>query len=214
MIMILPLHMLSSIPTLFRHFQILRWSNFVFFRLWKPTKLLRMSRRKPLRPSKTSATEIWPKPSQFLTPPWPPWTRLRLRSVGPSILERSIPIQLSRIRWPICSESWAVFVWAKTLRISDKSKGDRFGQRKNYSSRKLFTFGKCPLFIFHYTIQDITLVKSMKSPPAGVKLVMESICTLKGEIIYGIPQCDRPHLIAYRIIRLIEYWSKSLLFSL
>uniref|UniRef100_A0A8D0LD43 Dynein axonemal heavy chain 7 n=1 Tax=Sphenodon punctatus TaxID=8508 RepID=A0A8D0LD43_SPHPU len=30
------------------------------------------------------------------------------------------------------------------------------------------------------TAQDITLVKSMKSPPAGVKLVMETICILKG----------------------------------
>lgn len=27
---------------------------------------------------------------------------------------------------------------------------------------------------------DITLVKSMKSPPAGVKLVMEAICVMKG----------------------------------
>ncbi|XP_060786498.1 dynein axonemal heavy chain 7-like [Neoarius graeffei] len=30
------------------------------------------------------------------------------------------------------------------------------------------------------TQQDITVVKSMKSPPAGVKLVMEAICILKG----------------------------------
>uniref|UniRef100_A0A8C5KTA7 Dynein axonemal heavy chain 7 n=1 Tax=Jaculus jaculus TaxID=51337 RepID=A0A8C5KTA7_JACJA len=30
------------------------------------------------------------------------------------------------------------------------------------------------------TAQDITVVKSMKSPPAGVKLVMEAICILKG----------------------------------
>ena len=30
------------------------------------------------------------------------------------------------------------------------------------------------------TPQDITVVKTMKSPPAGVKLVMEAICTLKG----------------------------------
>ena len=31
----------------------------------------------------------------------------------------------------------------------------------------------------HY-IQDITVVKTMKSPPFGVKLVMEAICILKG----------------------------------
>ncbi|NXJ63442.1 DYH7 protein, partial [Rostratula benghalensis] len=30
------------------------------------------------------------------------------------------------------------------------------------------------------TAQDITVVKSMKSPPSGVKLVMEAICILKG----------------------------------
>ncbi|TKC51361.1 hypothetical protein EI555_000034, partial [Monodon monoceros] len=30
------------------------------------------------------------------------------------------------------------------------------------------------------TAQDITVVKSMKSPPAGVKLVMEAVCILKG----------------------------------
>lgn len=29
-------------------------------------------------------------------------------------------------------------------------------------------------------VQDITVVKTMKSPPAGVKLVMEAICILKG----------------------------------
>ena len=28
--------------------------------------------------------------------------------------------------------------------------------------------------------QDITVVKTMKSPPAGVKIVMEAICILKG----------------------------------
>ena len=28
--------------------------------------------------------------------------------------------------------------------------------------------------------QDITVVKSMKSPPNGVRLVMEAICVLKG----------------------------------
>ena len=31
-----------------------------------------------------------------------------------------------------------------------------------------------------FVAQDITLVKSMKSPPAGVRLVMEAICVLKG----------------------------------
>lgn len=28
--------------------------------------------------------------------------------------------------------------------------------------------------------QDITIVKSMKNPPAGIKLVMEAVCVLKG----------------------------------
>ena len=30
------------------------------------------------------------------------------------------------------------------------------------------------------TMQDITVVKTMKSPPSGVKLVMEAVCILKG----------------------------------
>ena len=34
---------------------------------------------------------------------------------------------------------------------------------------------------------DITVVKSMKSPPAGVKLVMEAVCILKGEKADRIP---------------------------
>ena len=33
------------------------------------------------------------------------------------------------------------------------------------------------MFVFG---QDITVVKSMKSPPNGVRLVMEAICVLKG----------------------------------
>lgn len=34
----------------------------------------------------------------------------------------------------------------------------------------------------YYTnvLQDITVVKTMKSPPSGVKLVMEAVCILKG----------------------------------
>ena len=30
------------------------------------------------------------------------------------------------------------------------------------------------------SLQDITVMKAMKQPPAGVKLVMEAICILKG----------------------------------
>ena len=30
------------------------------------------------------------------------------------------------------------------------------------------------------TAQDITFVKTMKSPPAGVKLVMEAVCVVRG----------------------------------
>lgn len=29
-------------------------------------------------------------------------------------------------------------------------------------------------------MQDITVVKTMKNPPSGVKLVMEAVCILKG----------------------------------
>ncbi|KAM6178382.1 dynein axonemal heavy chain 7 [Rhynchocyon petersi] len=40
------------------------------------------------------------------------------------------------------------------------------------------------------TAQDITVVKSMKSPPAGVKLVMEAICILKGIKADKIPDAS------------------------
>ena len=36
-------------------------------------------------------------------------------------------------------------------------------------------------------LQDITVMKTMKSPPAGVKLVMEAICILKGIKAERIP---------------------------
>ncbi|KAM9486846.1 dynein axonemal heavy chain 7-like [Clarias gariepinus] len=42
------------------------------------------------------------------------------------------------------------------------------------------------------TQQDITLVKSMKNPPAGVKLVMEAICILKGIKPDRIPDPSTP----------------------
>ena len=35
---------------------------------------------------------------------------------------------------------------------------------------------------------DITIVKTMQNPPAGVKLVMESVCILK--VQYDIIQCN------------------------
>ena len=34
--------------------------------------------------------------------------------------------------------------------------------------------------MYPFSLQDITVVKTMKSPPAGVKLVMEAVCILKG----------------------------------
>ena len=39
------------------------------------------------------------------------------------------------------------------------------------------------MFLFTFDsmlLQDITIVKAMKSPPYGVRLVMESVCVLKG----------------------------------
>jgi len=41
-------------------------------------------------------------------------------------------------------------------------------------------FRALKVFFFNYSLKDITVVKSMKSPPAGVKLVMEAVCILKG----------------------------------
>ncbi|KAG1714039.1 Dynein heavy chain 3, axonemal [Nymphon striatum] len=51
---------------------------------------------------------------------------------------------------------------------------------------------------------DITLVKSMKNPPAGVKLVMEAICIIK-----GIKPLRKPHPSAIGIF-VYDYWPPSL----
>ena len=36
------------------------------------------------------------------------------------------------------------------------------------------------LIVLNFALQDITMVKSMKSPPSGVRLVCEAVCVLKG----------------------------------
>lgn len=46
----------------------------------------------------------------------------------------------------------------------------------NYTFYRYQNYTQFSVFFF----QDITVVKTMKSPPAGVKLVMEAICILKG----------------------------------
>lgn len=38
----------------------------------------------------------------------------------------------------------------------------------------------CPIHALCLFVQDITVVKTMKNPPSGVKLVMEAVCILKG----------------------------------
>ena len=48
------------------------------------------------------------------------------------------------------------------------------------TSRPNDPFDQHLTFSNYLYIQDITVVKTMKSPPFGVKLVMEAICTLKG----------------------------------
>jgi dynein heavy chain, axonemal len=49
---------------------------------------------------------------------------------------------------------------------------------------------------------DITLVKSMKNPPTGIKLVLEAICVMK-----GVKPDRRPHKSGKMID---DYWAPSL----
>ena len=46
-------------------------------------------------------------------------------------------------------------------------------------SQPAFSLSSITWSTFIIPMQDITLVKTMKNPPSGVKLVMESICILK-----------------------------------
>lgn len=50
---------------------------------------------------------------------------------------------------------------------------------------------------------DITLVKSMKNPPSGVKLVMEAVCVMK-----GIKPDRKPEPGTGRMVE--DYWGPSL----
>lgn len=51
-------------------------------------------------------------------------------------------------------------------------------------------------------IQDVTIVKSMKNPPYGIKLVMEAICVLKG---------IKPEKITNKEgKKVLDYWKSSL----
>ena len=52
-------------------------------------------------------------------------------------------------------------------------------------------------------MQDITVVKTMKSPPSGVKLVMEAICILKGIKPERIPDPSGSGK------KIEEYWAPS-----
>jgi len=50
---------------------------------------------------------------------------------------------------------------------------------------------------------DITIVKSMKSPPAGVKLVMAAICVMKDIKPEKIADPDKPGQ------KILDYWGPS-----
>ena len=53
-----------------------------------------------------------------------------------------------------------------------------FSNQQNYKYSLAYEFILLSPLIF--TFQDITIVKTMKAPPSGVRLVMEAICILKG----------------------------------
>uniref|UniRef100_A0A669PU78 Dynein axonemal heavy chain 7 n=1 Tax=Phasianus colchicus TaxID=9054 RepID=A0A669PU78_PHACC len=60
------------------------------------------------------------------------------------------------------------------------------------------------------TAQDITVVKSMKSPPAGVKLVMEAICILKGIKADRIPDPTAKRLLGdIRFLQSLHEYDKD-----
>uniref|UniRef100_A0A8C7DX62 Uncharacterized protein n=1 Tax=Naja naja TaxID=35670 RepID=A0A8C7DX62_NAJNA len=60
------------------------------------------------------------------------------------------------------------------------------------------------------TAQDITVVKSMKSPPAGVKLVMEAICILKGIKADKIPDPTAKKLLGdMRFLQSLHEYDKD-----
>uniref|UniRef100_A0A8C4J970 Dynein axonemal heavy chain 7 n=1 Tax=Dromaius novaehollandiae TaxID=8790 RepID=A0A8C4J970_DRONO len=60
------------------------------------------------------------------------------------------------------------------------------------------------------TAQDITVVKSMKSPPAGVKLVMEAICILKGIKADKIPDPTAKRLLGdIRFLQSLHEYDKD-----
>ena len=51
--------------------------------------------------------------------------------------------------------------------------------------------------------QDITIVRSMKAPPAGVRLVMEAVCVIKGMKPDRVPDASTGK-------KFDDYWRTSL----
>ena len=59
-----------------------------------------------------------------------------------------------------------------------------------------------PVIPCHIYVQDVTIVKSMKNPPYGIKLVMEAVCVLKG---------IKPEKITNKEgKKVLDYWKSSL----
>lgn len=59
--------------------------------------------------------------------------------------------------------------------------------------------------IFFFVLQpaDITIVKSMKSPPSGVKLVMAAVCVMKDIKPDKVNDPDKPGQ------KILDYWGPS-----
>ena len=64
------------------------------------------------------------------------------------------------------------------------------------------------------TPQDITVVKTMKNPPSGVKLVMEAICTLKGIKPERVPDPATGKMVISRKLMLLKQKSSWIKYTL
>jgi len=57
--------------------------------------------------------------------------------------------------------------------------------------------------VLYACLQDITIVRSMKAPPAGVRLVMEAVCVMKGIKPDRVPDATTAKKVD-------DYWRTSL----
>lgn len=59
------------------------------------------------------------------------------------------------------------------------------------------------------TPADIAVVKTMKNPPKGIKLVMEAVCILKVVIVYVINLQLKTTKITFRMLKQTVYQHRA-----